>query len=681
MAARPTLLPRWLRNLAIVVFLLILPWIFGTDWANMEVRTAIETLALLSIVILTGWVGQISLAQAALMGVGAFTAAQVTNHWNIDYPLHAVIAGAAAAGTAVLIGIFALRIRGLYLAIATLGFQWALEASFLQWQPFSGGFNGIPVDAKHLRLPCCDFTNDRIFYYIAWATAILLIMMAANLRDSKTGRAWFAIRSSEVAAKTLGINVTRYKLLAFAVSGFIIGVAGSIKLNFIGQATPLDYNFQHSITYLAIAVLGGIGAIGGAVVGAIAYVFSDQWLFAHHWFNDFFQGKTDIIAAGLLMFTIIRNPAGIIGVREELKERIEKRRTIKARRASRQVVLPVSGAQAPPAEENADQGALGDPAPDVASDPLASPGQAGIEPTESSSPAEAETIVSSPAIVEPERSLGDRLATYIEARGRRDQRVDAAPMLEVRDVTIRFGGVVANDGVSYEVRPGEICGLIGPNGAGKTTNFNCVNGLLVPNSGSIHFAGRDISQMPVHERAKLGMSRTFQLMRLFPRLSVFENLMVGTHMRNESGFAGNLLMMKRSRKEDARNEERVREVLAMLGISEHAEHRVAGLPFGVLRLVELGRALVTEPRLLLLDEPASGLDVAETDAFAEILFKVRDEMGHTIFIIEHDMRLVMMICDYIYVLEFGRNLAEGLPAEIQANPAVIAAYLGEESVA
>ena len=621
-------------------------------------------MALLSIVILTGWVGQISLAQAALMGVGAFTAAQATKHLSLDYPIHAFVAGGAAALVAVGIGVFALRIRGLYLAIATLGFQWALQASFLEWKPFSGGFNGVQVPLKALKLPCCDFTNDRIFYYLAWATAIVIIMMAANLRDSKTGRAWFAIRSSEVAAKTLGINVTRYKLLAFAVSGFIIGVAGSINLNFIGTATPLDYNFQKSITFLAIAVLGGIGAIGGAIVGSIAFVFSDQWLFAHNWFNGFFQGKIDVLAALLLIFTIIRNPAGIIGVREEMRERIEKRRAVKARRATRQVVLPVSGAQAPgsPSEEPS----------------LDSPSAEGLEP-----PVEAETVEREavPVTSESERSVAERLATYVQARGRRDQRIDAAPMLEVRDVTIRFGGVVANDGVSYEVRPGEICGLIGPNGAGKTTNFNCVNGLLVPNSGSVHFTGRDISSMAVHERAKLGMSRTFQLMRLFPRLTIFENMMVGTHLQNESGFTGNLLMLKRSRLEDKRNEERVREIMSLLGISAHADHKVAGLPFGVLRLVELGRALVTQPRMLLLDEPASGLDVSETDAFAEILFKVRDEMGHTIFIIEHDMRLVMMICDYIYVLEFGRNLAEGFQSEIQSNPAVIAAYLGEESVA
>jgi branched-chain amino acid transport system ATP-binding protein len=269
----------------------------------------------------------------------------------------------------------------------------------------------------------------------------------------------------------------------------------------------------------------------------------------------------------------------------------------------------------------------------------------------------------------------------MKTRGERTRRPDAAPLLEAKDITIRFGGVVANDAVSYEVRPGEICGLIGPNGAGKTTNFNCVNGLLVPNSGSVRFKGQEITEKETHERARLGMGRTFQIMRLFPRLTVLDNLLVGTHLKNESGFVSNLLMTDGTRRQDRQAREQVQEVVAMLGIEQHLEHRVAGLPFGVLRLVELGRAILTQPSLLLLDEPASGLDVSETDAFAEILFRVRDEMGNTILIIEHDMRLVMMICDYIYVLDFGRNLADGFPNEIRANPTVIAAYLGEEAVA
>ncbi len=620
---------RW----ALIVGFLIFPWVLPSNWANMAVRSSIFTLALLSLVVLTGWVGQISLAQAALMGIGAFSAAQVTNRFSLEFPYHVVVAGLAAAVIAIAIGVFAVRIRGLYLAIATLGFQWALDASFLEWKPFSGGFNGIGIDP--LKLGPYDFSDDRLFYYLAWSTTILVILLVANLRDSKTGRAWFAIRSSEVAAKTLGINVTRYKLTAFAVSGFIIGVAGAINLNFIQTATPLDYSFQKSIVYLSIAVLGGIGAIAGAVVGATVYVFTDQFIFT----KSAFAGKIEIFAAAVLIFTILRNPDGLISVREDIRERIEARKAKRERRARREIVPAVSGAQQPPGEGRA------------------------VEP------------------VSPASAVSARLAAYLDARGQRDRRVEASPMLEVRDVTIRFGGVVANDAVSYEVRPGEICGLIGPNGAGKTTNFNCVNGLLVPNSGSVSFMGRDITSMPVHDRAALGMSRTFQIMRLFPRLTVFDNLMVATHLQNDSGFTSNALMLERSRGEDRRNRERVEAVLDLLGITDQATNKVAGLPFGVLRLVELGRALVTQPRMLLLDEPASGLDVSETDAFAEILFKVRDEMGHTIFIIEHDMRLVMMICDYMYVLEFGRNLAEGLPSEIQNDQAVVAAYLGEESVA
>ena len=649
-------------KILLVVAIVLFPILLPSNWANMGVAAAILTLALLSVVVLTGWVGQISLAQAALMGMGSFSAAQATNHLSIEFPFHAFVAGGAAALTALAIGFFALRIRGLYLAIATLTFQWAIEASFLVWEPFSGGFNGVGIDC--LNIGTFDFCDDRKMFYLAWTTAIVLILMVANLRDSKIGRAWFAIRSSEVAAKTLGVNVMSYKLLAFATSGFIIGVAGSLRLNFVTTATPLDYTFQRSIVFLAVAVLGGIGAIGGAVLGGIVYTFTDSYVFAQDWFGGFFRGKIEILAAILLIITVIQNPAGMIGIREELREKRAQRHARKERARGKTIVLEPSSAS----------GALGDTDTAAAAEDLVGVAAGG----------DAERPPVSGGQQEGRKSddgVSARLASYAAARGERNQRVDANPMLEVRDVTIRFGGVVANDSVSYEVRPGEICGLIGPNGAGKTTNFNAVNGLILPNSGAVRFMGRDITKTPVHERAELGMARTFQLMRLFPRLSVLDNIMVGTHLKNEAGFVSSLLMLERSRSEDKRAKEQAEEIMELLGISQYADAKVSGLPFGVLRLVELGRALITQPRLLLLDEPASGLDVSETDAFAEILFKVRDEMGHTIFIIEHDMRLVMAICDYLYVLEFGRNLAEGFPKDIQNDKAVIAAYLGEESVA
>jgi len=610
---------RWLIRLGIVAFLLY-PWILPSNWSNMGVRAAIWALALLSLVVLTGWVGQISLAQAAIMGVGAFTAAKVTNHLVLDFPFHAVVAGIAGALVAAGIGIAALRIRGLYLAIATLAFQWMMEASFLEWHPFSGGFNGIGI--RPLHISSYDFSSDRLFFYLAWPVAALLFLFAANLRDSKTGRAWFAIRGSELAASSLGIDVMRYKLIGFAVSGFIVGVAGSINLNFIGQATPLDYNFQKSITYLAVAVLGGVGFLGGALVGAFAFVISDQLIFTE---IGALRGKIEIAAAALLIFTIIRNPGGLITFREDLVERIRSAR--EKRGGRREEPLPVSGGA-------------------------------------------------------PQQGPRRRTRTTPQAEpSLRQERAERPAVLRVQNATVRFGGVVALDGVSLEVREREICGLIGPNGAGKTTLFNVINGMQTPLRGAVRFLDADVTAVRSHARAKMGLARTFQIMRLFPRLTVTENLMIGTHRTNASGFVGNLLMLDRSRAQDAVGAERVAEMLAFLGIGEVADAKVAGLPFGTLRLVELARALVTDPALLLLDEPASGLDVGETELLVDLLCKIRDQMDKTILLIEHDMSMVMSVSDYVYVMDFGRNLAEGLPVQIRSDEAVIAAYLGGESVA
>jgi branched-chain amino acid transport system permease protein len=640
-------------RLRLIAFLAVLiwPWIAPAQpWSEMAVAAAIQSLAVVSLVVLTGWVGQISLAQAAIMGVGAFTAAQATNRLGIDFPFHMLIAGGASALVAVAIGLPALRIKGLYLAIATLAFQWMLEQSLLQQHWFSGGFNGIQIESP--KFGSYDLSNERLLYYVAWTVAALLILLVANLRDSRTGRAWFAIRGSEIAARSMGINVTRYKLLAFAVAGFVIGVAGSLQLNLVGTATPLQYIFNQSILFLALAVLGGVGSLGGAVGISAVFLFLDRYLFPTAFSGLAQKGLLPIIAGVLLIVQLLTNPGGLAATREKMKEDHLKRARRKQMRAQRKQTAAAitasteitSTADAPPAA--ADQ----DDAPPLKTS-LADPGAAA------------------------------RLAQRVAARGERTARLDRPAMLSAEDITIRFGGVVANDNVNLEVRHGEICGLIGPNGAGKTTHFNALNGLIAPTSGRIVLNGRDITNLPTHDRAAMGMSRTFQLMRLFPRLSVFENVMVGTHLQNSAGTLANLMMSRRSRGEDARLRERVHETLSLLSIDHLADERVAGMPFGILRLVELSRALVASPSLLLLDEPASGLDVAETDAFSEHLMRIRDEMGPTILLIEHDMQLVMNVSDYIYVLEFGRNLAEGVPADVQKNDAVIAAYLGGEEEA
>jgi branched-chain amino acid transport system permease protein len=613
---RRKLLFRW----GLIAFL-ILPLILPSNYANMGVRASIWTLALLSLVVLTGWVGQVSLAQAALMGIGAFSAAQVTNHLGLEFPFHVIVAALASGLVATGIGMAALRIKGLTLAIATLAFQWMLEASFLEWHPFSGGFNGIGI--KPLKMGPYDFSNDRLFFPLAWAMAALVLLLVANLRDSKTGRAWFAIRGSEVAARSLGIDVTRYKLIGFACAGAIVGVAGALNLNYIGTATPLDYNFTKSITYLAVAVLGGIGAIGGALIGGIVFVLSDQLVFGS---IEWLRGKIDIAAAALLMFTLIRNPGGLVTMREDIKERVAAaRRKAEHKRARSATPAPVAGG-APRA------------------------GEATME-----------------------RPKSERASARRDPTGRSE----TEPVLQVESVTVRFGGLTAVDSVSLEVREGEICALIGPNGAGKTTLFNVINGFQRPNGGHVRFKGEEITDVAVHDRADRGMARTFQIMRLLRRMTVMENLMVATHRGNRSGLLSNLLMLNSSKRADDAGAERALEALRFLEIEHVADRPIESLPFGVLRLVELARALVTVPDVLLLDEPASGLDVQETETFGHHLQRIRDELGKTILLIEHDMSLVMDVSDHIYVVEFGRNLADGSPDAIQEDDRVIAAYLGE----
>jgi ABC-type branched-subunit amino acid transport system ATPase component/branched-subunit amino acid ABC-type transport system permease component len=596
--------------LAIVVAIAI-PFVLAsaTDQFTLT-EMVIYAIAGLSIVVVTGWTGELSLAQFAFVGAGALLVPRLESA-GFGWPAAVVVSAAVGAIGALLIGLPALRIRGVQLAVVTLGVSVAASNWLFQSNVLTGGQSLILSSLP--RIGHVNLADERTYYFVCLVVLLVVAGALSHLRRTGAGRAMLAVRDNEPVAAAMTVWPTAVRIGAFALGGAVATLAGALLGGLLQSYGQANFPPDLSLTLLGMAVMGGVGSISGTALAAAA-VIAIPALIGPTITNALGDNQSVlglVGGVGLCLF-LIAEPGGLGGQLQRQRERLIRRLTPSGR--------PDAGA--------------------------AAPGQ--------------------------ELSVGVRARPPAET----DPSVVA---LQAEGVHVSFGGVRANDGVSIRVGMGEIVGLLGTNGSGKTTLMNATSGTVPLADGAIALFGEDMTKRGAVRRSECGMARVFQDGRLYESLTVAETLAVSMESRWRSSLLGCLLALPPFQAAEWSIEEEVEHRAAEFGLTGYLDRLTSELSMGTRRVVELACIVSAQPRMVLLDEPTAGIAQREAEAFGPMICRIRDSLGCGVLLIEHDIPLLLSVCDRIYVMNAGRVLMEGLPDQVRNDPRVIAAYLGADA--